>query len=162
MRELPSCINSLFPKGEKIAIMGVGSELRNDDAAGMYLTEKLNKSIKRNDTLFIGGGTAPESFTGVIKNFNPDKLIVIDAANMDIPVGEIRLLEAEEIGGLDFSTHMLPLPIMLSYLELEINCHVACIGIQPKNTEQGFTMCEEVTAAADKLANILYTALTAR
>jgi hydrogenase 3 maturation protease len=136
--------------------MGVGSELRNDDAAGMYLIKKLKKSIKRNDILFIGGGTAPENFTGVIKNFKPDKLIVIDAARMDIPVGEIRLLEAKEIGGLTFSTHMLPLPIMLNYLELEINCRVTCIGIQPKNTEQGFTMCEEVTASVDKLADMFF------
>lgn len=159
MRELPRCINSVLPKDKKIAIMGIGSELRNDDAAGMCLIEKLRAAINREDVIFIGGGTAPENFTGVIKDFQPDRLVIIDAAHMGLPTGEIRLLESDEIGGLSFSTHMLPLPIMLKYLELELNCHVICIGIQPKNTEQGFTMCEDVAKAVDKLSSIFYEAL---
>ena len=159
MREL-CCFSSILLPDKRIAIMGVGSELRNDDAAGMRLIEKLRKVITREDVIFIGGGTAPENFTGVIKDFHPDELIIIDAAHMGISTGEIRLLESDEIGGLSFSTHMLPLPIMLKYLELELNCRVTCIGIQPENTEQGFCMCEEVTKAVDKLADMFYEVLS--
>jgi len=152
-------INDIILKDQRIAIMGVGSELRNDDAAGMLLIEKLLKLIQHDNVIFVGGGTAPENFTGVIKDFNPDKLIIIDAAHMGILAGEIRLLETEEIGGLSFSTHMLPLPIMLNYLKLEINCEVICIGIQPKNTEQGFTVCNEVNQAVEKLVDMFCEAL---
>ena len=154
MKELPCCLNSVLSQDKRIAVMGVGSELKNDDAAGMRLIEKLRKSINRENVIFIVGGTAPENFTGVIKDFKPDELIIVDAAHMGASPGEIRLLESDEIGGLSFSTHMLPLPIMLKYLELELNCRVMCIGIQPENTEQGFSMCQEVTEAVDKLADM--------
>jgi len=148
-----------MPHGQKTAIMGVGSVLRSDDAAGMYFIERLMSYKKRDDLLLIEGSTAPENFTGVIKNFEPDRLFIIDAAYMGLPVGEIRVLETASIGGMSFSTHMLPLPVMLNYLELETSCEVICIGIQPGSTEQGFTMCEEVRAGAEHLAEMFYEAL---
>ena len=78
MKELPCCLNSVLSQDKRIAVMGVGSELRNDDAAGMRLIEKLRKSINRENVIFIVGGTAPENFTGVIKDFKPDELIIVD------------------------------------------------------------------------------------
>jgi hydrogenase 3 maturation protease len=147
--------------GEKTAIMGVGSVLRSDDGAGSYFIERLTAEIQSDDLLLISGSTAPENFTGVIKSFAPKRLFIVDAAHMELPAGEIRILETAKIGGMSFSTHMLPLPIMLKYLELETGCEVICIGIQPKSTEQGFSMCEEVRSGAERLANMFYKALTA-
>lgn len=159
MKELQSNLLEIIPLGQKTAIMGVGSVLRSDDAAGMYFIEQLISKIQRDDILMIAGSTAPENFTGVIKNFAPVRLFIIDAAHMSLPIGEIRVLETDEMGGMTFSTHMLPLSVMLNYLELETACEVICIGIQPGNTEQGFTMCAEVRAGAEHLAEMFYEAL---
>lgn len=159
MKELGSDFKEKMSKDQKFAIMGVGSVLRSDDAAGMYFIEQLEANIQREDVLLIAGSTAPENFTGVIKNFAPDKLFIIDAAHMGLPVGEIRMLDMSEIGGMAFSTHMLPLPVMLNYLELEIGCEIFCIGIQPGSTEQGLSICEEVRAGARHLAEMFCEAL---
>lgn len=159
MRELNTLLQKKLSKSHKTAILGVGSVLRSDDGVGMYLIEQLSTKIKNDQFLMIAGSTAPENFTGVIKDFAPDLLLVIDAAQLGLPVGEIRLIDPEEIEGLTFSTHMLPLSIMFKYLSLEIDCEIICIGIQPQNTEHGFTLCEEVRKAAEHLSEILCGAL---
>ena len=55
---------SIQPK-QKIALLGVGSTLRSDDAAGMYFIELLKELLHQDRTLLISGSTAPENFTGV-------------------------------------------------------------------------------------------------
>jgi hydrogenase 3 maturation protease len=141
--------------GKKIAILGVGSELRADDAAGMYLIALLSSSLQDEPVLLIGGSTAPENFTGVIKDYSPDVLLIVDAAHMDATPGEIRILDTKNIGGLSFSTHMLPLPVMLNYLHMEVGCEIVCIGIQPHSIELGYDMCEEVKSGIEKLSDMI-------
>lgn len=136
--------------------MGVGSELRNDDAAGMIFASELDLLIKSDNLLVIGGGSAPENFTGVIKEFRPDILFIVDAAFMGLETGEISLLDSKQIEGISFSTHMLPLPLMLDYLKTEAGCETVIIGIQPENTGQGLEVCEKVKTAAKELATTFY------
>lgn len=141
-----------FSDGKRYAVMGVGSELRNDDAAGMHFAKTLAALRSEERLTVLEGSTAPENFTGVIKAFKPDLLFIVDAAFMGLEVGEIRLLDGGSIGGISFSTHMLPLPLMLDYLEAECGCRTVILGIQPQNTEQGLEMCEAVRRAAERLA----------
>ncbi len=138
--------------GERYAVMGIGSTLRADDAAGMYFIELLGKMSLKDNVVLIAGSTAPENFTGVIKSFAPHKLFIVDAAHLGLDPGEAKLVPAEEIGGVSFSTHMLPLSVMLEYLKTEISCEVVFIGIQPKCTHQGFCMSEEVKKGTERLA----------
>lgn len=145
---------------ERYAVMGIGSTLRSDDAAGMYFIELLGKMPLKDNVILIAGSTAPENFTGVIKDFAPHKLFIVDAAHMGLSPGETRIVPAEEISGVSFSTHMLPLPVMLKYLESEIGCEVIFIGIQPKCTHQGLSMNEEVIKGTEHLAQEFYAALT--
>jgi len=154
MTEIRTTLREKIKPGKKIAIMGVGSVLRCDDGAGMLLIEKLSADIHAEDALLIGGSTAPENFTGVIRNYAPDVLFVVDAAHMGLKTGEIRTIGESDIGGLSFSTHMLPLPIMFSYLRMDTDCEIVCIGIQPGSTEQGMEMSAEVRTAAEKLAGL--------
>ncbi|HEY5466939.1 MAG TPA: hydrogenase 3 maturation endopeptidase HyCI [Clostridia bacterium] len=152
MTELKSYLTEKILKGQRTAIMGVGSVLRSDDGAGMYFIELLETDIQQEDVLFIAGSTAPENFTGVIKDFAPDRLFIIDAAYMGLPVGEAGVIETADIAGMSFSTHMLPLSVMFDYLALETGCDIVCIGIQPENTGQGFEMCGKVRTGAEWLA----------
>ena len=63
-------------KAKKIGILGIGSELRADDVAGILVAQQIEKSVaeKKLNTelkIFIGA-TAPENLTGEIKKFAPD------------------------------------------------------------------------------------------
>lgn len=157
MRELNRELQEKIKKARKTAILGVGSVLRSDDGVGMYIIEQLEQRLKKDQLILLAGSTAPENFTGVIKEFAPDMLIVIDAAQLGLPVGEIRIIDSDEIEGMTFSTHMLPLSIMFKYLLMEIDCEILCIGIQPQNTDQGFGLCNGVQQAAEHLTGILCT-----
>lgn len=151
--EIRECLEKNIRPGQKYAVLGVGSVLRSDDAAGMYLTELLRDRVKRDDVLLIAGSTAPENFTGVIKKFAPDMLFIVDAAHMGLLPGEAKVIPLCDIGGVSFSTHMLPLPVMLEYLRSESGCGVLFIGIQPESTEQGLEMSGEVKKGTERLAD---------
>jgi hydrogenase 3 maturation protease len=149
---LAEYLRARIAPAEKIIIMGAGSVLRADDAAGMLLIEQLEPLVgDMEQVLLIGGSTAPENFTGVIKSFAADHLFFVDAAYLEEEIGAIGVIDPEVIGGLSFSTHMLPFPIMMKYLEKEGGCEGSFIGIQPRSTQMGEAMCAEVKAAVDEL-----------
>ncbi len=119
----------------------------------MRLIEILQERVQSDDVLLIAGSTAPENFTGVIKDFKPDLLIITDAARIGLSPGEAAVIPLSEITGASFSTHMLPLSVMLNYLEAEISCETVFIGIQPRSTDQGMEICDEVCRCVQKLAD---------
>ncbi len=146
-------ITEKLAASQRPAVLGVGSVLKGDDAAGMLLAEKL-KGRAPTAMLVMAGSTAPENFTGVIKEYSPDTLFIVDAAKMGQKAGQIQLIDTTDIAGATFSTHMLPLPLMLDYLKAETGCAVVCIGIEPKTTEFGVEVCAEVNEAVERLYDL--------
>jgi hydrogenase 3 maturation protease len=141
--------------GCRLAVLGIGSPMRSDDAAGMRAVRLLGKLVAHPDLLLVGGDTAPENYTGVIKQFRPDKLIVIDAAQLGLSPGRTAIISQADVGGISVATHHLPLPIMLQYLKSEIGCDILLIGIQSATTEYGRLMTRAVGASARRLATEL-------
>lgn len=130
----------------KVAFVGIGSELRGDDAVGVVIVERLSalqSSSSRSDAisnfLFINGGSAPENILGEIKAFQPEVVVFIDAiviGNDDdekSPAGTVRLINTnkEKISGISFCTHSLPLTIIADYIRQSISCEIFVIGIEP-------------------------------
>ena len=64
-------INSFFKTALKIIIIGIGSELRSDDYAGVIVARLLQKSIKSSKVKIIEAETVPESYTKEIVEFRP-------------------------------------------------------------------------------------------
>ena len=137
----------------RVAVLGCGSVLLGDDAAGMVVAERL-EGICENLRAFCGS-TAPENFSGEIKRFRPDALLVVDAADMGRRPGEAALIPVDQIDGVSFSTHMLPLKIMLEYLRREIGCSVSLLGIQSADITFGTDMTPAVSAAVDEVTAAL-------
>ncbi|OYT59451.1 hydrogenase maturation peptidase HycI [Euryarchaeota archaeon ex4484_178] len=131
-------------------LMGIGNELRGDDAIGIYVARNFRKVGWK----VIVAGQVPEDFTSEIKNLKPDILIMVDAALMNLPPGEIRIVPAEKIPKVAFSTHGMPLSFFMEYIEEYVK-RCLLIGIQPKSMEFGVGLSEEVKAAGDELIQIL-------
>jgi hydrogenase 3 maturation protease len=163
---LAAYIREAFAPPKRICVLGVGSELCHDDEAGLYLVEKLSERLSipvgeaSGRLLLVSGGPAPENFSGMIRAFQPDLLVVVDAAFLELPAGSVQLLPEECAGGLSFSTHMLPLPMLLSYLKLACGCHTCLVGIQPATTEQGLGMSPRVQEGTEMLAELFAEALS--
>jgi hydrogenase 3 maturation protease len=152
MMRLQDRIKENNPASLRLAILGVGSELRSDDAAGMYFISLLGKLADRPDILLMAGSTAPENFTGQIRKFSPDKLFIVDAADLGLSPGEVALIPTEDITGTSFMTHRLPLPILIKYLQSEVGCAIIVIGIQPQSTDYGCSLSKAVRDGTKRLA----------
>ena len=100
---------------EKIAILGVGNDLRTDDGIGLFIINGL--SIRHPNILIENVGSVPEAFARPIAEFGASRIIMIDAADMMKNPGHIELITKERIGGIALSTHRMPLSILMTYLE---------------------------------------------
>ena len=147
-------------QSSRIAIVGIGQELRGDDAAGVMVARALQLAVEadRDPPLFIiDAGTAPENFTGPLRRFEPDLVLLIDAAQMNEAPGSIRWIDWQDTSGLSASTHTLPPYLLAQYLVSELNCDVALIGIQPQGNEFGASLSLEVQRAVDEIVRTLET-----
>jgi hydrogenase 3 maturation protease len=139
-------------RSPKIAVMGIGHELRGDDAAGIMVVRAMPRRTK---LLMIEAGTAPENHTGALRHFRPDLVLLIDAAQMNLAPGEIRALDARLLDGFNASTHTTPLTLLSHYVTAELGCDVLVIGIQPGNTALGAPLSPEVERAVEAVNQML-------
>lgn len=154
MNQVIECLAAIWQSSRKIAFLGVGSPVRSDDSVGLYVVSELEKCLADDPTRelrFYLGESAPENFSGEIRNFAPTHTIIFDAANMGTSPGTFAVIDPETIGGVSFATHMLPLKILVNYFIATTGCQIAVIGVQPKNLEFGESLSPEIKAAADAL-----------
>ncbi len=152
--DLKKALKNSLKGAKNVAILGVGSELRGDDIAGMVAAEIILKANHKNIHVFLGA-TAPENFTGEIKKCKPTHLFIIDAADTSSKPGTIDLIDPDIVGGVSFSTHMMPLKIMVDYLLQSIKCKVMIIGIQPKVLKFGSEPSKEAITSAKEVAKTI-------
>ena len=141
-------------------VLGIGNRLGGDDAAGTCMVDMLNQRQHRARVRFpaeimaIDTGTAPESYTSVIRQHRPDLLILVDAADMGLPPGALRTITPEKISILSFSTHHMPLSMFISYVE-EFCGKVLLVGVQLEQTETGKHISKAVRKSVKKLAEAI-------
>jgi hydrogenase 3 maturation protease len=148
-------------------VLGIGNRLGGDDAAGTCVVDMLNPALRAlsagqhrakaplpAEIMAIDAGTAPESYTSVIRQHRPDLLILVDAADMGLPPGTLRTIAPEKISILSFSTHHMPLSMFVSYVE-EFCGKVLLVGVQPERTEAGSGISRAVSKSVKKLAEAI-------
>jgi len=141
-------------------VLGIGNRLGGDDAAGTLVVDMLNqrqhraKALLPPEIMAIDAGTAPESYTSVIRQHRPDLLILVDAADMGLPPGALRTIAPEKISVLSFSTHHIPLSMFIAYVK-EFCGKVLLVGVQPEQTETGRGISKAVRKSVKKLAEAI-------
>lgn len=137
----------------RIAVLGVGHELRGDDAVGCHIVRVLQDVPWSGDKrwLLLEGGAAPENQTGALQRFAPDVVLMIDAAQMGEAPGTISLLRWQETGSVGFSTHAVSLSLVASYLVAELGCKVLLMGIEPASLALGAALSAPVASAVEEI-----------
>jgi hydrogenase 3 maturation protease len=147
-------------------VLGIGNRLGGDDAAGTYLVDILNqgqhktRALLPTEIMAIDVGTAPESYTSVIRRHRPDLLIMIDTADMGLFPGVLRAITPEKISILSFSTHNIPLSMFISYVE-EFCGEILLVGVQPEQMAMGSGISKAVRKSVKKLAEAILEGRTA-
>jgi len=141
-------------------VLGIGNRLGGDDAAGTCVVDMLIQrqhrvnSLPTDDLTAIDAGSFPEGYTSVIRQHRPDLLILVDAADMGLPPGALRIITPEQINTPSFSTHHIPLSIFISYVK-EFCGSILLVGVQPKQTETGGLISEAVRQSINTLTEAI-------
>jgi hydrogenase 3 maturation protease len=148
---------SLALKGaRRVVVVGIGSDLRGDDAAGVEVVRRLRARLSSPRVKLIEAGVAPENFTADIIRFEPSHVVLIDATDLGLEPGGVALVDPETIVGESISTHHLPLSILIKYLRERVDTNIVFIGIQPASRAFGAVMSEGVRKAVDEVVGILF------
>lgn len=131
-------------------VLTVGNAMMGDDGAGPYLAEKLQASPQPG-WLHIDGGIAPENVVHRVRELQPDRIVLVDAAEIGEKAGTLQLIAPETIAEMFiFSTHNMPLNFLIDELKTFVP-EVLFVGVQPAIVAFSFPMTEMVSGAMDHL-----------
>lgn len=135
----------------RLALVGVGHELRGDDAAGIAAARSL-RSLSGQHCLILDAGSAPENVTGVLREFGPDLVVIIDTVEMGKPAGTIRLFDMSDIENIGWTTHALSCHLFARFVESELKCGIRLLGIQPEHDVLGAALSPRVSRSVARIA----------
>ena len=137
-------------------VLTVGSVLRGDDAAAPYLAKMIEDNPIDGWTL-VHGDLTPEDELGYIRMLEPNRVVVVDAADMNLRAGEVRIVTKDDVAKQFFiTTHSMPITYLLS--ELEPTCReLVFIGIQPAQTEFFGPLSDSVREAVENIYEMIKT-----
>ena len=131
-------------------IVGLGAYISSDDEIGLALVRSLSQDsgfAKR--CVLLESADAATVASSVIEWGRP--LILVDAADMDLPPGSIRRIPEERLSDpFLFTTHTLPLTFLIEALG-EFVPQVEFLGIQPDVVAFGFPMSPSVRNAVEQV-----------
>jgi hydrogenase maturation protease len=139
-------------RAARVVILGIGSTLRGDDAAGPLVCDGLSGRVPAR---VIDAGTVPENYIGPILAAAPEVLFIVDAVDFGGRPGRIRLCRPDEIPPLAFSTHALTFHLSLDLMRRETNLEVCVLGIQAGTMKLGESLSPAVAEAVETLVDTL-------
>jgi hydrogenase 3 maturation protease len=149
-----------------VAVLAVGSDLRGDDVAGLLVAAALERWQRKGGGATDGrtwkiflGHTAPENLTGEIKRFNPTHLVIVGAADIGGPPGQVRLIDPWQTEGPTFGTHKMPPNVLVEYLRQTVQCDIVIVAMQHKGLEFGAAPSAEMRRAIRRVTGALRGAL---
>lgn len=127
-------------------ILTVGNRMMGDDAAGPLLSSLLRQSPAP-DWQVIDGGSAPENVLHRVRAIAPKRVLVVDATEMELEPGEVRLIDDSLIAEqFIITTHDLPLSFLIAALRESVP-EVRLLGIQPSLVAFGYPISPAVAQA---------------
>lgn len=148
-------------RSARVAVIGVGNAARGDDAAGAFAARDLlgGRLPLPEKALVIDAGDVPENFTGVIRAFKPDLVVIVDSARAGQPPGSVFLVDPADVAEEDISTHRVPLSRLARYVRETMGSRVMILGIAPSSLEEGAAVVPAVGRAVRRVVSALRSAL---
>jgi len=128
----------------------IGNALQGDDALGPLLAEKLQREPLEN-WMVIHGGSTPENYLHIIRLRQPEQVLVVDAADMNLPPGSIRLIDDRHLDDpFLITTHNIPLSYTIQILR-EFVPRVDLLGVQPEVVAFGYPVSPAIQQAVEQI-----------
>ena len=136
----------------KTILWCIGSPILLDDGAGPALFSEL-EAFPAEGVVPVNCETTPENQLAPLRKNPPRVLIVADAADMGLPGGSVRRMNLEDTGGISFSSHGIPLSLLLE--PFRDTMEIIVIGIQPARRGFGDRLSPEAADAVKRVAGVL-------
>lgn len=155
--EFIKAIDDFLVNVKKLAVLGIGNEDNGDDAAGLYILKILQNQNLPSWVMNFYCERVPEHFLGKVRKFSPNRVILIDAADMKEIPGAIGIFPKKDVSsGFHLSTHSLSLTMLEEFLKPEIPDLITLyVGIQPKQLYFLSPLSIECKEAGDEFAQLL-------
>jgi len=121
---------------KRVLILGVGNVLFGDDGFGPATVDYMLQNCKIPDGVYVmdvGIGAGDVLFTIALSHQKPEKIIVVDAVDMNRKPGEIFELSIDDLPAnkvTDFSLHLFPSTNLLKELRDQMNVDVIMLACQ--------------------------------
>ncbi len=137
---------------EKLIVLGVGNELRGDDAAGLLVARALKRFNGERFEAVECGATVEDCIDHAFGE-KPSHLLIVDA----FPDGSrLMLLDPADLEPQKpVSTHAIPLPLLLEALGKPMDTSVKILGIGVENFGLGSKVSEECLKSVIKVAEAI-------
>lgn len=130
----------------KQVILTVGNSMMGDDAAGPLLSSLLQQ-LPAPGWQVVDGGSAPENVLHRVRAIAPTRVVVVDATDMALDPGEVRLVDDQFIAEqFIITTHDMPLSFLIAALRESVP-QVQLLGIQPLVVAFGYPISTAVEQA---------------
>lgn len=161
VRSFPRQLKERVGKAKRLAVLGVGDELNPFDQLGVAAAERVRAQRLPGVRVFQAGVT-PEAFTAPVRRSRPDHILVLDAADFGAPPGAVAVLRAGDVQATLFSTHSIPLPVVMEYMEQTCGAPATLIGLQPDFGPRGAGLTPAESRAAARVARAVAALTRAR
>jgi len=146
-------------RGRMVYVLGLGNTDRADDGAGVIVAERLKKDFP---SFSFSEHDGVEGTVLDISEKGGDAVVFfVDAANLNLAPGEIRVVRRERINDREITTHRVAVALMAAVLD-KAGIDSAVICIQPRATEFRGAVSEPVTQAIRTVESALKSLLAKR
>ncbi len=141
----------------KILVAGIGNILRGDDGIGPQVIRELSKQGLEGDVDIIDFGISTYDLLLAMENY--DLVIIIDAVDMGMDIGEVCVLEigTDQSMESNIDPHTLDVRSICSILEKlgKKPRRVILIGCQPSQTNYGIGLSPEVENSIPRIIELI-------
>lgn len=141
------------PLSCNIAIIGIGHPLKSDDYIGSLIARDLEKKTHHSRIVVVDAEQSLENVLGKLRVKNLGLLIIIDALDMGRPSGTIQLFDLDQVTDAFFTTHNIPLRLILQSLQDHVT--TVLLGIQPGSVEVGERLSRNAGKARKTIVNVI-------
>jgi len=138
----------------RVYVLGLGNTDRADDGAGVVIAEALKKRFPNYS--FSEHDGVEGTVLDLSEKARRATVFFVDAGNIDMPPGTIKVVEKENIKDTEITTHRVQVALMASLLEKN-GLRTAIICVQPERIEFRGELSQPVSIAISTLKRILST-----
>ncbi|MGD9518109.1 MAG: hydrogenase maturation protease [Armatimonadota bacterium] len=148
---------------DRIVVLGVGNELRSDDAVGVIVARRIADLSPMENVTVVEGHTGGLNLLFDLEE--ADWAIIVDALDLGTQPGTVAVFEADEadvrVVERAASLHHVSLADVLELARLSgLTTRVTIVGVQPDSTLPGDRLSDAVANRVDELVDIVWRLIT--